>query len=159
MKKKVVFLSGSIIAIIAIVVWFLLCMDEKEFEYPAQDVFSLDVKYDDQNIIEGQEIIFETVLTNLSDKDYIIRQPSKIITYEVDGEEEIMTSEAIYKTFEKKENYARAIHLILEESGVHEIIIVAHFDIQPSLESAESKEYIISKPISIEVNSKNSDGE
>lgn len=153
MKKRVYVLSiGIALIVIAVMVLFLLYTTDKDFSYPSEDVFSLDVKYNAEGIAAGEELTLEAELKNLSGKDYVMHHYApEMITYKINGEYELIYDMGMYETFKKNTSQERIIHITPETGGVYEIMIMAKFDIMPSMDSAESKEYVISKTISIDV--------
>lgn len=152
MRKKIVLVSISVVLLIVVVTaaWCLLHSTDKSFEFPEQDEFSLDVKYNAEDIREGQEIVFEAELTNLSGKEYQIWRPTEIITYAIDGEWEALLDITAYDTFEKKKSYEREIHITPETGGSCEVMIIAHFRID-SPQDNEFRDYTISKTILLDV--------
>lgn len=110
----------------------------------SENNFLLTIDYDDC-VESGKEVVFHCKLT-FSEKAKI-SHGSKLISYEINGEGETVTSQAIIETFQKGQTEERDISLTFKEKGSYTVTFFSEFEI----EGNNSKEYKIQKDITINV--------
>ena len=92
----------------------------------SENNFLLTIDYDDR-IESGKEAVFHCKLT-FSEKAEI-SHGSQLISYEINGEVETVTSQKIIETFKKGQTEERDIPLVFQEEGSYTVTFFSEFEI------------------------------
>lgn len=120
-----------------------------DFVYPNNSDFEFNAEIENVNIKKGESFVIDCQLKNSTDNTYHIEHGIDIVTFNYNGESEMMESLALLDTFSGKEKKEERLKIKAVKSGI--ITVKAEIYVKPDKYSDSSKKYTYEKQFNVTV--------